>query len=85
MYHYITDKAFLKCLRGTCSDIVNQLVQQINRDSDMKVEAHLIGSGARNLITQNESAPIDLDYNLHIIDTVYRNCRDNKEICPKTV
>ena len=83
MYHYITDKAFLKCLRGTCSDIVNQLVQQINRDSVMKVEAHLIGSGDRNLITQNESAPIDLDYNLHIIDTVYRNCRDIKEYVRK--
>lgn len=68
MYHYIQDKDFLKRLKGTCSDIVNQLVQSINNDSVMTVKACLVGSGAKNLITQNENEAIDLDYNLCIVE-----------------
>ena len=54
MYHYIEDKEFLKRMRGLCSGIINQLVQRINNDSVMTVEAHLVGSGAKNLETQNK-------------------------------
>ena len=68
MYHYIEDKVFLKDMKYLCSNIINQLVQLINNDSVMEVEAHLVGSGARNLITQNSNEPIDLDYNLYIAD-----------------
>lgn len=78
MYHYIDDKYFLKQMRCYCSDIINQLVQQINNDSIMTVAAHLVGSGAKNLITQNEKEPIDLDYNLCIIASsglsIYDGC-----------
>lgn len=80
MYHYIVDKEFLKRLRGTCSDIVNQLVQSINNDSVMRVEACLVGSGAKNLITQNENEPIDLDYNLCIVSAESINILDGREI-----
>lgn len=80
MYHYIQDKDFLKRLRGTCSDIVNQLVQSINNESIMTVKACLVGSGAKNLITQNENEPIDLDYNLCIVSTESINIRDGREI-----
>lgn len=69
MYHYIQDKDFLKHLKSTCSNIVNQLVQSINNDSVMTVKAFLVGSGAKNLITQNANNPIDLDYNICIINT----------------
>lgn len=69
MYHYVEDKDFLKQMKGVCSNIINQLVQQINRDGEMEVKANLVGSGAKNLITQNEHLPIDLDYNLEIIDS----------------
>lgn len=82
MYHYIQDKEFLKRLKGTCSDIVNQLVQSINNDSVMTVQACLVGSGARNLITQNENEAIDLDYNLCIANTKsisILDCRGIKE------
>lgn len=68
MYHYIEDKDFLKRMKSLCSDIINQLVQSINNDSVMTVEAHLVGSGARNLITQNAKEPIDLDYNLRVLE-----------------
>ena len=69
MYHYVEDKDFLKQMKEVCSSIINQLVQQINRDGKMEVKANLVGSGAKNLITQNEHLPIDLDYNLEIIDS----------------
>lgn len=68
MYHYMEDKDFRKQLNGFCSDIVNQLVQSINNGSVMEVKACLVGSGAKNLIMQNADNPIDLDYNLCIVD-----------------
>lgn len=86
MYHYIQDKDFLKRLKGTCSDIVNQLVQSINNDSVMTVKACLVGSGAKNLITQNENEPIDLDYNLCIESTKsisILDCRGIKDYVKK--
>ena len=51
MYHWIEDKEFLKRMRGLCSNIINELVQNINNDDVMLVEAHLVGSGAKNLET----------------------------------
>ncbi|MBD5556485.1 MAG: hypothetical protein HDQ95_14390 [Roseburia sp.] len=80
MYHYIQDKNYLKCLKRTCSDIVNQLVQSINNDSVMTVKACLVGSGAKNLIIQNANNPIDLDYNIIIIDTKSININNGREI-----
>lgn len=73
MYHYIEDKKFKKEMRRHCSDIVNQLVQKINKNGKMTVKAYLVGSGAKNLETQNEKMPIDLDYNICIIDTCNRS------------
>lgn len=85
MYHYIQDKVFLKDMKYLCSNIINQLVQLINNDSLMEVKAHLVGSGAKNLITQNSNEPIDLDYNLMIIDSEINinNCREIKEYIRK--
>lgn len=80
MYHYIEDKVFLKDMKYLCSNIINQLVQLINNDSVMEVEAHLIGSGARNLITQNSDESIDLDYNLYIADFGEFISRDGRGI-----
>lgn len=79
MYQYVTDKDFLKRLRRTCGDIVNQLVQRINRDPEMTVSFQLVGSGARNLVTQNDKGPVDLDYNLYIERSEIRNEREIKE------
>ena len=80
MYHYIEDKEFLKRMKSRCSDIVNQLVQNINNDSMLMVEAHLVGSGARNLIAQNANEPIDLDYNLCVLEVFGINFNDGKSI-----
>lgn len=86
MYHYIQDKDIRKRIKSTCSDIVNQLVQSINKGSVMTVKACLVGSGAKNLITQDADNPIDLDYNICIIDTKsikINNGRDIKEYIRK--
>ena len=80
MYHYIEDKHFLKQMRRDCSDIVNQLVQSINNDGMLSVEMELVGSGARNLITQNGDQPIDLDYNLFITEFLALQMNDGRKI-----
>ncbi|MBQ1684964.1 MAG: hypothetical protein II072_05595 [Clostridia bacterium] len=69
MFHWIEDKAFAGKMKSTCSDLVNQLVQAINKDGALSVRQHLVGSGAKNLITQNANQPVDLDYNLEIVES----------------
>lgn len=73
MYHYINDKIFLKEMRRECSDVINRLVQNINKSNHLKVKMQLVGSGGRNLVTQNGDEPIDLDYNLHIVKILDEN------------
>lgn len=80
MYHFIEDKKYLRIIRRECSDAVNRLVTLINNDSVMKVEMHIVGSGAKNLETQNENEPIDLDYNLNIIGIYEVDINDCKSI-----
>ena len=41
--------------------------------------SHLVGSGAKNLETQNEKEPVDLDYNLVVINSSC-NINDGKQI-----
>ena len=69
MYDWVKDRDFLGRMKALCADLVNQLVQAINSDGKMTVKQHLVGSGAKNLITQNAKEPIDLDYNLEIVDS----------------
>lgn len=79
MYHFIEDKDFLKNMRGLCSNIVNQLVQAINNDDELVVEAHLVGSGARCLETQNANEPVDLDYNLNVVNSKQKELKNLSE------
>lgn len=79
MYHWIEDKDFLKRMRTECSDVVNRLVQSINNEDYLRVDMHMVGSGAKNLETQNANEPIDLDYNINILD-IDGNIKDCQEI-----
>ena len=65
MYHYVTDKDYLKQSYSICADIVNQLVQEL-KHYDVEAEMTTVGSKRRGLITQNEKEPIDYDFNLFI-------------------
>lgn len=67
MYHWIEDKEFLKNMKRFCSDVVNRLVQLINKEGVMEVHQYLVGSGAKDLIVQNAEEAVDLDYNLEVI------------------
>ena len=79
MFHYIENKEFLKAMRRECADTVNRLKQAINAEDFLKVEVHLVGSGARGLETRNENEPVDLDYNL-CIKTIHGNINDARRI-----
>ena len=66
MYHYIENEELIKAMKNKYSNIMGQLVKTINDDIYLEVKYSLIGSGKRNLITQNGNSPVDLDYNLTI-------------------
>lgn len=68
MYHYLEDKTFVMKMKAECCNIINQLVQLINKENTMQVKACLVGSGAKNLITQNGEERVDLDFNLTVIE-----------------
>jgi hypothetical protein len=65
MYHWVEDKDFLKRAYSLCADIVNQLVQELEKDG-IEASMNTVGSKKRNMITQNEKEPIDFDFNLLI-------------------
>ena len=67
MYHYLDDKKFVSKMRSLCGDIMQDLCHILREDYDIGATFYLVGSGARNLIMQNNNEPVDLDYNLEII------------------
>ncbi len=80
MYHYIDDKEFLSRLKRYCGEIMQQLCHILKEKFDIGATFYLVGSGAKNLIMQNGSNPIDLDYNLEIVRCEDINdCRHIKE------
>ena len=84
MYHYLDDKDFLRSMRSLSGDIMQLLCHNLKEDHDIGANFRLVGSGARNLILQNEGNPVDLDYNLEIVRCEnYRDCRHLKECARK--
>ncbi|SHJ50640.1 hypothetical protein [Pseudobutyrivibrio xylanivorans] len=79
MYHYVEDKVFLHESYSICADLVNQLVQHL-KHYDIESRMTLVGSGKRNMVTQNGNEPIDYDFNL-ILEQVpnFNDCRYIKE------
>lgn len=84
MYHYLDDKEFVGKMRRLCGNIMQDLCHILKEDYDIGATCYLVGSGARNLITQNNSEPVDLDYNLEIIRCEdFEDCRYIKECVRK--
>lgn len=86
MYHFIEDKIFERKLRNYCGNIMQSLCHKLKENYSISSSFYLVGSGARNLITQNEDENIDLDYNLEIIkcDGINMNdCRKLKNVIIK--
>lgn len=85
MFVYVTDKEFLSCVRRLCGEIMQDFCHYLKEDYDIGSVFYLVGSGARNLIVQNEFLPIDLDYNLEITRCEdYEDCRAIKECARKS-
>lgn len=83
MYEYVEDKQFLKRAQNCCSDIMKQLEESL-REQGMNTQFFLVGSGAKNMITQNGDGDIDFDYNLNIISFDDWKARNIKELIRKT-
>lgn len=66
MYDFVEDKEFLKRAQNFCSKFMKKLEEEL-REKDINTQFFLVGSGARNMVTQNANEPIDFDYNLNII------------------
>jgi hypothetical protein len=65
MYHYV-NKATVQPYRSFCADKMNQVKQMLKNEYNLDSDFYLVGSGAKNLVTQNEEEPFDLDWNLEI-------------------
>ena len=84
MYHYLDDKEFISKMRSLCGDIMQDLCHILKEDYNIGTTFYLVGSGARNLIMQNNNEPVDLDYNLEIIKCEdFEECRYIKECVRK--
>ena len=85
MFDYVNDKEFLSRMRNLCSGIMQDFCHYLKEDYDIGAIFYLVGSGARNLIVQNASLPIDLDYNLEIVRCDdYEDCRTLNECARKS-
>ena len=71
MFKYVEDKKFLSRMRQLCGEIMQDFCHYLKEDYDIGAQFFLVGSGGRNLIVQNDSWPIDLDYNLEIVRCEY--------------
>lgn len=86
MYHYLDDRKFLHKMRALSGEIMQSLCHWLKEDYDIGANFYLIGSGAKNLILQNEHNPVDLDYNLEIVKCKdFKDCRYLKECVRKSL
>lgn len=84
MFQYVEDKEFVSHMRYFCGSLMQELCHTLKEEFDIGANFNLIGSGAKNLILQNASEPIDLDYNLEILRcNDFEDCREIKECVRK--
>lgn len=65
MFKFVSTQT-VKRYKSYCADILNQLKMSLFNNYGIEIDVELIGSGAKNLVTQNENESFDLDYNLII-------------------
>lgn len=65
MYQFVSASE-TKRYRNDCAETLTDLRNLLSEEYDIQSDFVLVGSGARNLVTQNGSGPFDLDYNLII-------------------
>lgn len=63
---------------------MQSLCHHLKEEHDIGANFYLVGSGAKNLILQNDNNPVDLDYNLEIIRCAdFNDCEFLKECARK--
>lgn len=67
MYFYVEDKEFLRRAQSDSSKMLKRLEGLLREEYGINSQVFLVGSGGRNMVTQNEDGSIDFDYNLNII------------------
>ena len=65
MYHYVRN-SIVKPWRSFTADKMNRVKQMLKAEYNLDTDFYLVGSGAKNLVTQNENEPFDLDWNLEV-------------------
>lgn len=65
MYNYVSN-AIVKPMRSFSADKLNQVKQMLKSEYNLDSNFFLVGSGAKNLVTQNGNEPFDLDWNFEI-------------------
>lgn len=65
MYRY-ADLKRVQTYHQFCSTKLNQLKQYFYNEFGIETKVKLIGSGSKDLVTQNNNLPFDLDYNFEI-------------------
>lgn len=59
MYYYVEDKQFLRRAQRDSSSMLTELVEELRRNG-MNSQFFLVGSGGRNMVTQNDNGPFVL-------------------------
>ena len=54
MFNYVEDKEYLSRVRSVCGEIMQDFCHTLKEDYDIGSTFYLVGSGAKNLIVQNE-------------------------------
>lgn len=67
MYKYVEDKEFLFRAKNSCSEDMKALEVLLREEYEINSQFFLVGSGAKNMLTQNANEGIDFDYNLNIL------------------
>lgn len=60
MYKLVEPK-IVKPYKIFCSDKLNQLKNILHNDYDIECKFRVIGSGSKDIVTQNGNEPFDLD------------------------
>lgn len=83
MYRYVENKALLSMVRRLGGTLMQNLQSLLTHEDGIVTNFNLIGSGAKNLVTQNENEPFDLDYNLIVVDGFDYDEKELKETIRK--
>lgn len=87
MYQFV-EAQVVDRYRSYCANILVQLRDNLYDEYSINSQFILIGSGARNLVTQDGNGPFDLDYNLVILrmpDLYWNNLKKLKDIVRNTL